>query len=274
MRPRWALILVVALSVVMAGCTGTGGPSDGAAPGETTTPGDVGDTTTDGGDDVGPSDGGSSGILGDADALLQDGQTFTATWSYTFVDESAAETAYEYVVAVDLATNRSFETSSMADAASDVVFERYNADGTSYMKYGEGDQAVYMSMPQDSTPFADAVRDAGIGDFDRFHRVGTETFDGISVTRYEYADEDLWRTYGLGITQNPEDVQVTDFTLAVLVDGDGLARSTSWTLTGETNDGQPVSGTWTYTLTAIGTTAVEEPDWLDAAKEQAVTMGS
>lgn len=271
MRLRWVLTLVVALTVVIAGCTGTDAPADGAASGDTTTPADVGGTTP-AGDGTGASDGGSSATLGDADALLQDARTFTATWSYTFVDESAAETAYEYVVAVDLAANRSFETSSMRDATNAVVFERYNADGTSYMKYGEGDQAVYMGMPQDSTPFADAVSEASIGDFDRFHRVGTETFDGVTVTRYEYADADLWRTYGLGITQDPEDVQVTDFTLTVLVDGNGLARSTSWTLTGETQDGKPVSGTWTYTLTDVGTTTVAEPDWLDAAKEQAVTV--
>lgn len=126
-----------------------------------------------------------------------------------------------------------------------------------------------MSMPQDSNPFAEAASDAFAGDMADYTRVGTETFDGITVTRYEYADPMLWRQYGIGTVE--DDVTVTDFTLVVLVDGDGLARSTSWRLTGETGAGETVVGSWAYTVTKLGTTIVHEPDWLATAKAQSRT---
>lgn len=278
MGPRIVAAILVALLVVFAGCTGTGGEGPDPASGdtddmETTT--ETADSTSapdddgDGDDaDPTPSGDGDDAVLGDPAGILTDAQSFTAGWTYSLVEDDDTQAAYEYTVAVDLATNRSREWSRTFDDADEVVFERYNADGQSYVKFGSEDQALYMVSPQETSPFEDAVSDAIVGDFEDYERVGTETFDGVTVTRYEYSDPLLWQTYGLGTVGDADDVEVTDFTLAVLVDGDGLTRSVSWTLSGEEDDGTPVAGEWRYTLTKIGATTVEEPAWLELAKTQ------
>lgn len=103
-------------------------------------------------------------------------------------------------------------------------------------------------------------------------RVGTETFDGVTVTRYEYTDAEAWQTYNQGVTSGAsdteEEVTVTDFEIATLVDSDGIARLTTWTLTAETESGETVSAEWRYSLTGIGSTSVEDPDWLAEAQTQ------
>jgi hypothetical protein len=282
MRSRWLVALVVALTVVVAGCSGTGGEADGPYP-------DGGDTTTAAGDqDTGGDEDGSDGGattteagsgaegevigLGDPESLLREAGSFTASWSYEFTEAGAETSRFEYDVAVDLATNRSMEFSRTAgDGAGGeaVVYERYNDGLRSYMKYGSGEEAFFMSMPQEGSPFAEAAGDVFAGDMADYTRVGSETFDGVTVTRYEYRDPLLWQQYGAGTVE--DDLTVTDFALVVLVDGDGLARSTSWHLTGETDAGEVVTGNWEYTVTKLGSTDVQEPAWLETAKTQTGT---
>jgi len=72
-----------------------------------------------------------------------------------------------------------------------------------------------------------------------------------------------------GTFDSDENVTVTDFEIATLVDNDGIARLTTWTLTGESESGETVSIEWRYSLTDIGSTTVEDPDWLAAAQQQA-----
>lgn len=272
MTTRWILLVFVALLVVIAGCSGadveagdtsgsddptTAGTGSGYGPGE----------ETDSADDEAGGDAVDAVIPGDPAAILDRAGSFTGSWSYEFLEDEAMTTAYEYSVAVDLVANHSFETSRFSDQAEDVVFERYNAAGQSYMRYGSGEESVFMSMPQEGDPVGEALSDAFVGDVEDYTRVGTETFDGVSVTRYEYADPLLWRSYGLG-TVDEDEMSVTDFVLVVLVDEDGLARSTSWSLEGVTTDGERIVGEWRYQVTEVGTTVVDEPDWLETAKTQ------
>jgi len=278
MRSRSLVVLLVLLAVVLAGCTGTNVDGEGSD-GETgTTDTGYGPTTDDGDDGDSPvSDDGDSAEgemvdLGDPDTLLREAGSFTAGWAYTFEEADEVTSGFEYEVAVDLVANHSREFSRTSDAVQEVVFERYNAGGMSYMKYGSGEESVYMAMAQDTNPFAEAVSDAMVGEMSDYDRKGTETFDGVTVTRYEFTDRTLWQAYGLG-TVDEDDVEVTDFTLVVLVDEDGLARSTSWTLVGETEDGERVAAEWRYTLTRIGETVVAEPDWLETAKSQGMPGG-
>ena len=64
--------------------------------------------------------------------------------------------------------------------------------------------------------------------------------------------------------QGADGFTVDDFEYVVLIDGNGLARLESWTYAG-TQNGQSVSYSWEYTLTGVGETTVEDPDWLDEA---------
>lgn len=259
--------------VLVAGCAGTDDLGDsqadpdpeGSDPGTGDSP--DGESPSGGGDASDDTDtpGGSVAPLEDPERFLTSAGNFEASWSYTLVDGGETETAYEYDVLVDRRSNTSLERSWLSDATDEVVFERYNAAGQSYVKYGSDAEAFYMMTPQESSPFDDAVSDAFVGDIDRYRLVGTETFDGITVNRYELSDTALWTEYGVGSFGDAQDVRVTDFSLVVLVDGDGLARSTSWKLVGETSEGNPITGEWQYTLTGIGSTTVDQPDWVELA---------
>lgn len=259
---REVAVLFVVVAVVIAGCSGSDAPAGGgAAP--ATTAGGVGDGQSDQSGASGAGDGATA--AGDPAAVLESAGSFTATWRYTLREGAATTQTQEFVVAVDRVANRSFERSLTTDGTDTIAYERYSADGKSYLKYGEGDEAFYTSGPQDTTFLADPLTDADPGDLSDFQFVGTEQFDGVTVSRYEFADPVLWRSYAAGTMGGTENVTVTDFRLVVLVDGDGLARSTSWEVTGEGADGTPITSGWAYEITKVGTTEVETPDWLDAA---------
>ena len=55
----------------------------------------------------------------------------------------------------------------------------------------------------------------------------------------------------------------------MLVDADGLPRYESWSFEGETDDGETITGEWEYTLTKVGSTTVDDPEWLAAAQAAA-----
>ncbi len=65
--------------------------------------------------------------------------------------------------------------------------------------------------------------------------LSTETFDGVTVDR-RVLGLSTWRQFGAGAFGSGGNVTVTDFTVVILVDSDGLARQTAWTLTGETDN--------------------------------------
>ena len=273
MRSRMLTVVVVSLLVV-AGCLGGGGPAaDGASDGGSSA-GD-GNSAGDGG---AASDGVADGDefdVGETERLLREAGSFTATWSYATTESGETATVTD-TYRVDLRENRSLETFTMTGAESQTDFETFVADGSAYTRYATDGEAFYQIRPQDDTAFQSAVDRGAISyetvDDARF--VGTETFDGVTVDRYEYSNLAAWRQFGAGTIGSSDNVTVTDFTVAVLVDEDGLARQTAWTLTGETDEGETVSVEWRYEVTDVGTTSVPDPDWLDAARAQGSGAGS
>jgi ribosomal protein L27 len=261
------MAVLVALLVVFAGCTG-GGASDAPVGGNGGSSG--GGSSGGGGSDGGGSDGASSDDVEvvDAERALRDAGSFTSSWTFTMVDADGAESSTTHSFAVDLEANRTMESLSTAGERAGASYERFTADGTSYTRFGEGEEVFYQVVPVADDPVASALARGAAFTYDDLsdaRRVGTETFDGVSVDRYEYTDPMLWRQYGTTAFGTEENVTVTDFTLVALVDGDGLARSTGWTLTGETEDGRTVTAEWRFEVTDVGSTTVADPDWLDEA---------
>lgn len=91
-----------------------------------------------------------------------------------------------------------------------------------------------------------------------FSAVGTETYDGVDVTRYERTDQPDWISPQ---TTNTE-FTWTAFTYVVLVDADGLVRYESWSGEGVDEAGAETTMTFTYSLTDVGSTVIEDPNWL------------
>ncbi|MDS0220508.1 hypothetical protein NDI54_03985 [Haloarcula sp. S1AR25-5A] len=253
MTTRLLTVLVLSL-VVFAGCVGGDPAADG------------GTETTDGG--AVPADQSDLSVEA-ADRLLRDAGSFTATWSYSTTEAGETATitnAYQ----VDLRANRSIETFSMSGPDAGTEFETFVADGSAYTRYETDDEAFYQVRPQDDTAFQSAV-DRGTLSYesvDDARLIGAETFDGVTVDRYEYSDLSTWQQFGAGAFGSGGNVTVTDFTVVILIDESGLARQTAWTLTGETDDGETVSVEWRYEITGVGSTEVPDPDWLDEARQQ------
>jgi hypothetical protein len=262
---RSVSILLVVL-VALAGCLG-GGVPDAPAGGSGNSGGNDGGG---GGDDAGGADGSGDGLeVADPERLLRDAGSFTSTWTFTMVDAEGVESSMSNGFAVDLSTNRTSESLSLS-GEDGMSYERFTADGTSYTRYGDGEETFYQVMPVQDDPVASALaRGASLSydDLSEARPVGTETFDGVAVERYEYTDPLLWRQYGATTFGTEENVTVTEFTMFALVDEDGLARSTGWTLVGETETGETVTAEWRFDVTGVGSTTVADPDWLAEARE-------
>jgi hypothetical protein len=281
------LVLTIALLMVTAGCLGGGGESDASVDSDTDTDSDAdagssggaagGSGSGDADSGVGASGGSDGGELEltDTEAALRDAGSFTVVWTYSGVDRSGSEIEVTHEYYADLAAERSLTvTSSMRDGESDAgTMQQFFADGTTRVRSGTEESPTYFSFEQES---ADVVATAlalsqarAYGADDNLQFEGRETFDGVAVERYELSEADsqliqAGSAASVG-TANPGDVVITDFRYVVLVDDDGLSRFESWSFSGETSDGQVVTGKWEYSLTNVGSTTVEDPDWLSEA---------
>jgi len=262
---RISTILVV-LTVVLAGCSG-GGVTDGADSADT--PGTDGPTAgTSTADSGPPTDEDLS--LTDPETRLREAGSFATEWSYAVADVDGTNTSLTRSYRVDLDANRSLQRLETTATDGSFAIDTFVADGTSYTRYGEGDDVQYASSDRQVDAFERATGYAAgfSGDLESDARlVGTETYDGVPVSRYEHDNTAAWQAYG-GSLFGSESVSVSDFTVAVLVDSDGIARLTTWTLSGEADDGTPVSAEWRYSVTDIDSTTVADPDWLDEARAQ------
>ena len=286
---RRGIILAVVLVVVLAGCSG-----DDGQPAQTTTTattmmddgdGDMMDdetdgTTTDMMDDDGMMDGDSMmDGMGDLDRTaaqeaLREAGSFTATWTFSGTDEDGVESQVGYTYYADLDQNRVHVIFSAAgtDQPTQAAWEMYSADGMTYTYFGSEAGAFYQVQQEELEVVDDAVGWAGIyahGDMGGLERTGTEQFDGVTVARYELTDEQsmFWTSGAAQQAGEDPEVTVTDFRYVVLVDENGISRHEEWSYEG-TSDGEPVSGSWEYSLTDVGSTTVAEPEWLEEAQAQ------
>jgi hypothetical protein len=262
---RLSTILVV-LTVVLAGCSGGGVTDDG-----TTEPGTA---ATDGTTSSGEAGSGGGLSLSEADAQLRAAGSFTTEWSYTVTEADGTTTSLTDTYRVDLERNRSVKLLATNSPDGRTEIETFTADGTAYNRIGEGQEAFYSVSERPASVFDSATNlassySANLESDAKF--VGTETFDGVTVSRYEYDNTDAWQTYNGAsgaAAFGSENVTTTDFTVSVLVDENDVARLTTWTFTGETDAGRTVSSEWRFSVTDIGSTTVPDPSWLDEAMAQ------
>ncbi|WP_152039995.1 DUF7537 family lipoprotein [Salinigranum salinum] len=275
------LVLTIALLMVTAGCVGGGGGDAEADASGGTAGGSQSGDGGDGGSDVGADSAGNAGSddleLADTEAALREAGSFTVVWRYSGVDQSGSETDVSREFYADLESGRTLTViSSMQDGQSDSgTMQQFFADGVTHVRSGSEESPTYFSYEQEST---DVVATAiafsqarAYGSDENMAFEGTETFDGVSVQRYELtrADSQLIRAgSAAGVAAGSSNVEITDFRYVVLVDEDGLSRFESWSFSGETTDGQTVRGEWEYSLTKVGSTTVDDPEWLAEAEAQ------
>lgn len=260
--------LVLVVLMLTAGCLGNGdtATSDSASAGDgegASTPSDMSTGTTDG------------PALTDPEAALRDAGSFTVTWQYAGVDVSGVRSEVRHEYYADLRGERSLtSTSSHHDGQPDGTTEQFVTEGTTYLRTGPADTPAYATYPGTTDVVGTAIalsQARADGANEDMARRGTETFDGVTVTRYELteASSQLVRAGSTATNGAPGIAEITDFHYAVLVDEEGLSRYESWSFTGRTTDGETVSGEWEYSLTGVGSTTIDDPDWLAAAQATA-----
>jgi len=264
MQLNRGVTLVLVVMMLTAGCLGGGGPAGEAArDGPDASGGGGADDDADGPD------------LTDPETALRDAGSFTVTWRYAGVDATGTRSEVGHEYHADLRGERSLTvTSSSRDGQPEGMTEQFVAEGTTYVRTGTAETPSYVSYPGTADVVGTAIalsQARAYGANEDLTARGSERFDGVPVTRYELseADSQLIQAGSAATSGAPGTAEITDFHYVVLVDEDGLSRYESWSFTGRTAEGERVSGEWEYSLTNVGSTGVDDPDWLADAKATA-----
>ncbi|MFB6154463.1 MAG: hypothetical protein ABEJ22_01115 [Haloferacaceae archaeon] len=275
MTKRIVLPLFVAVLLITTGCLGgSGAGDDTAATATTATPPATsgGDDSTGGSDDdtATGSESGDEWDLSEPVGALVDAGSFTASWTWRANDGNETGTM-ELRQTVDLDSQRAYTTTTTSDANGAFAMEYFYADGVEYTRIAPADagtEAMYVATDTDFESNA-MVYDRGYvydaSDLDDWTFEGVTTYDGVSVREYVYTGLDRWADSG---TASDDDFEVTDVEFRMLVDRDGIARYQRFHVDGVDDAGRSVWFEWEYTVTDVGTTTVDDPDWLTDALEQ------
>jgi hypothetical protein len=251
--------IIVAGVLLTAGCLGSVG--DGPTSDATPTNAGMGE-----GAETSSTANGEWKLSGPEKALLEAG-SFTATWTWQASDgiETAATEVRQQV---DLVNERSLST--VANTAEDgVLIESFYADGVEYTRMGSDtadSEPLYMASQSE---FEGDVMIYNYGyaydssDLDDWSLEGTTTYDGVTVRKYVYSGVDLW--IGTGAWAGSDEFEVTDVEFTMLVDKNGIARYQSYRVEGTDKDRQVQWFAWEYTVQQVGSTTVEDPQWLPEA---------
>ncbi|MEF8785199.1 MAG: hypothetical protein V5A45_04640 [Haloarculaceae archaeon] len=251
MQSQFVSTVFVVLLVMLAGCVGGNGTSETGTGPDGSPDGDV-------------------TIVENRTAALLDAGGYTSVWEMNVTSEADGVSATTYTHAVDYENERSsFGMLLTSRNEVSTAYENFYADGTSYTRYGEGEEATYqvadgMFAPENTLFSVESFVTSG-SDLAAFSAAGTETYDGVTVTRYERTDQPAW----IAAQGTDGEFSWTAFNYVVLVDADGLIRYESWGGEGVDEAGAETTMTFSYSLTDVGSTVVEEPGWLTTAIEQA-----
>jgi hypothetical protein len=282
---RVVLTVAVALLVATAGCSGLGG-GDGAD-GADGTNGTDGASGTDGG--AGGTDGGDGGDGGDASgygvaggeldgttldnsttAAVESAGSYTLTTAFSTngtIQNQTYSTVASVTTSVDLEAaqglSRTESTTTQGSRTSENTLVIYATSEGSYNRVGTGDNATYR------TPDDRFVRNINVTSFSEdysnlidaiaWEQVGTETFQGTGVTRYNVTSV-ANATALVGGSGS-----VNEASGSMLVDEEGVVRQISLSLRYEQQGSTTVQDV-TVTLGDIGSTSVSEPGWVSEAQ--------
>lgn len=262
MRKQIAAIGVAVL-LVFAGCSagGDGGgttaapETTGTAPGDTTTATDtepVYDSPLD-----------AATVAENHESAIRDAGTFTlvSTSNQTQGDQSFGVTSS---IAADLETGEYF---SRQNANSRIVETYGFGNGTAYQRLELSENETRYVVPQQSTNTSQLAT-GNIRSFVNafaFDHVGTESVDDTSTHVYEASGFEDLNQSASGFGDLSEE-NVTSIDARVYVTDDGLVKQFEYSVSVSTENGEATVGVQ-QRYTDVGSTTVEQPSWLDEARE-------
>jgi hypothetical protein len=257
---RVGLAAVVALLVATAGCSGLGlgGDSTGegyGVNGEELDGATLAESTAEGVESAGSYTAEQSSTV----AGSQQGTEFTT--------EATTTTRADFDAGQGLRESQQTQTSG--DRSQQVTSTVYTDGNTSYRQRSVGGNVTYDT--QEGAPDGlGGVRPVNITAFDQnyapiidglaWEEDGTEQTDSTTVTAYAATGVENESQLGLG-----GDATVEEVNGSLLVDGNGLVRAVSFDYSIETAE-STTSLDATIALTDVGSTEVEEPEWLSEAQ--------
>jgi hypothetical protein len=260
MRKQIAAIAVASL-LIFAGCsTGGDGGTTTAAPETTTAPGDTTTETDDGPIYDSPLD--AATVADNHESAIRDAGTFTleSTSNQSQGDQSFSVTSS---VAADVSTGEYFSEQN----ASNRLVQTYGyGNGTAYQRVQFSGETQYM-IPQQS-PNASQLASGDLKSFVNafeFEHAGTESVDGTTTHVYEASGFESLNQSAPGFGDLDEE-NVTSIDARVYVTGDGLVKQFEYGLTVDTEQGE-ASIAIEQRYVEVGSTNVEQPPWLDDARE-------
>jgi len=281
----WLSLLLVGC-VVLAGCGGapTGSTPTGTMSGETTTGTATASPTqtvtmTETTDDEAALE--ATTLTDRHRSALRD-RSYEARFSFSVdLPNGTAGIAERRIVdrASGLALDNRTTTLTDANSTSSHVRTRFTTlgNGTTYERLGGTDYATVYSdtdgdgtstTPIDASDLGGSV--VGAAASVDWTRAGTETVDGVTVTRYEATGPESVRQFreatdfGESALNRVETAETASATL--LVDEDSVVRQFSLTLAG-TTDGQATTVTLDVAFSNVGSATVDPPAWLNDAKQ-------
>lgn len=270
MNRRTIAAVAVALLMVSSGCLGVFDSGESGSEGvETETEGTPDGESTSDGEEAAQLPAGieSSGEVNESIVVGNHRATLQETTSTLTFEETTTIGDREFVrtVAVNVGESGAVEAVKAADGRE---IEHWLGDD-SYRRVTNGDVTRYSTVEQDGS--ADLLRQyryfAHFSAAD-FEYTGTETVDGkqVAVIKADGISESqsLAQLYGGN--------SVTDYTATAHVTENGVITSLEVSMTVERSSGADVSVDNQYSVTDVGSTTVERPDWVADAEEEAVQM--
>ena len=183
----------------------------------------------------------------------------------TLHSNGSVSSEYFTSIAADRPANRTLVVSSAELPGRTVNTTRYVDGNRSFVRRSIGNQTSYRSDPGSDAGvnLTGTLRLANewetIAGID-WTQNGTETFEGETVTRYSASGVET-NADALGV-RNASDL--SSFEATLLVGSDGTVRLLTATVTGSGDD--PLTSEARLELSGFDGTTVEEPDWLDRAR--------
>lgn len=265
---RLLLTATVALLVATAGCSGlTGDSADGTSDGPTDASGPgygVAGADLDGKTLTGAT---GDAVESEGSFTLETESTITQTTGDQ-TQTSASETSLRVNLAADRGIRNRADTVEGSAGTQNRTTVVYTAGNVSYRKQTAGGQPRYDQQtgtaqqfggirPVDTERFAQNY--TGIIDGFAWEQTGQGEVGGVAVTEYSLTGDPDKETLGLSANTTVEDAGGS-----LSVDSDGVVRQVDIAYTVITQGGS-ASIDATTTLSAVGSTSVEEPGWLSEA---------
>ncbi|SDM73455.1 hypothetical protein SAMN04487949_2437 [Halogranum gelatinilyticum] len=280
---RLLTILLVTL-VVLAGCLGGAGTDTGtdtpdASP--TTTAPTTGESTGDDAPAAGTHPLESTTLATSHTTALRDAESFKLDYSIRTTRSTPNETqefAFDWTVRADVDSGAQLIHANLSGIGdrpdTTMVFDLYVApDGTAVQRSSFGDSVQYQRVPADEYNLSTYLSAMNVttdldAESENVTYEGTTTVDGETLHVYTVSDVDqLSLPDSTASTAEFDTSSVGVFDLRLLVDDAGVIRQLSYDVE-VAEGGETVRLQFELRYSDIGTTVVEEPEWVSEATTQ------